>query len=126
MMRSLSACMLLAMAVAELVDKETMCSSWAAAGECQYNAEYMSTTCAKSCSEVPPNPAGEPEQCASWATQGECTRNPCAATFRTTGSEEAPNHTLAVPPSHEVLALTQQIHDEHVPTELQRTARQGA
>lgn len=67
----------LACALAAEVDQDPMCSSWAAAGECTNNAEYMLHTCAKSCSEVKVmTQGGEIEQCAGWAQQGECTRNP--------------------------------------------------
>ena len=58
------------------VAEQAECGSWAAAGECTKNAEFMLQNCMQACSAHPQTAEGEPEQCVGWAAQGECTRNP--------------------------------------------------
>eukprot|EP00966_Prymnesium_polylepis_P086414 2000573-Prymnesium_polylepis.1 len=65
------------------------CASWASAGECEANPDFMRTTCKVTCEQAdksrapgPPRVPGEfvdtwknPSDCYAWASSGECENN---------------------------------------------------
>lgn len=66
-------------------DENSDCPTWSRQGECQRNADYMATSCRKSCklcgadAEVKEEPACRDQnkkECPYWATMGECDANP--------------------------------------------------
>jgi hypothetical protein len=84
------------------VDSASGCDQWAARGECQANAAFMRSNCARSCGmcasgakakaggtqkaavvprgkEAPPRCVDEYKDCALWAMTGECQVSPMRA-----------------------------------------------
>ena len=65
-------------------DETAACAKWAAEGECERNADYMSDSCRRSCklcgadAKQVPLPACRDlnGECSYWATMGECDQNP--------------------------------------------------
>eukprot|EP00439_Symbiodinium_sp_Y106_P011491 s1587_g1.t1 len=91
-------------------DQHEHCDSWAEAGECEANPDFMWGSCESSCSRRGPRPAAQDvpaydkAHCASWAEVGECEANSafmmaaCPESCRGRGpatKEKAPPHTEA-------------------------------
>ena len=59
-------------------DANTNCPTWAAAGECEANSQYMLTECAHACAGGggEAEPQDSHQDCAPWVQDGECYRNP--------------------------------------------------
>ncbi|XP_078588026.1 uncharacterized protein LOC144869039 [Branchiostoma floridae x Branchiostoma japonicum] len=62
-------------------DADGNCGSWASAGECTNNPNFMQGSCPQSCgmcrrSAVDRSCTDDNEWCSHWAGQGECTNNP--------------------------------------------------
>merc|ERR1719348_2650221 len=73
-------------------DKDDKCQTWADAGECEKNPDWMTPNCPKSCGKCdgvekttedpkvttkpPVNCVDKDDKCQTWADAGECEKNP--------------------------------------------------
>ncbi|XP_048582179.1 protein draper isoform X2 [Nematostella vectensis] len=59
------------------VDYDARCATWAAEGECDSNASWMSRECCESCKKWKDGEGKDidKEQCPLWAARGDCDRN---------------------------------------------------
>ncbi|XP_042894037.1 putative tyrosinase-like protein tyr-3 [Penaeus japonicus] len=56
-------------------DSHKHCGTWAAAGECERNPDWMVNNCQKSCKTCGKECSDSNNFCKEWSKMGECTRN---------------------------------------------------